>query len=205
VDYRKIYNDLVIRGKNRQLECYKESHHIIPKCMGGEDNNSNLVDLTPEEHYVAHQLLTKIYPENYALAKAAGMMIASRPSNKLYGWLRRRIAKAQSYYQGGEKNSQYGTRWVHNPETEESKKIKGDIEDGWVFGRYKEPKPPKVYKKDIKKQEYIKIYTEYYEIYDKVGFDEFVRITGYRYSNPNLVQMFLRHVEGFSPQNGKKR
>jgi hypothetical protein len=31
--------------------------------MDGSDLVSNLVYLTPEEHYVAHQLLVKMYPE----------------------------------------------------------------------------------------------------------------------------------------------
>jgi hypothetical protein len=47
--------------------------------------------------------------------------------------------------------------------------------------------------------------TEYYEIYKLVGFEEFVNITGYDKSKPNLVQSFNRYVDSFVPQNGKKR
>ncbi len=36
---------------------YYESHHIIPKSIGGPNTRSNLVLLTPEEHYVCHSLL----------------------------------------------------------------------------------------------------------------------------------------------------
>ena len=108
MNYAKIYDDLIARGKNRVLESYKERHHIIPRCLGGTDEPENLVDLTPEEHYVAHQLLIKIYNGNYALVKAAAMMIPNRPSNKLYGWLRRRFSESQKghKFQIGEKNSQ---------------------------------------------------------------------------------------------------
>ena len=61
MDYQKIYESIIARGKERVLIGeYTESHHIIPRCMGGSDNSDNLVDLTPEEHYVAHQLLIKI-------------------------------------------------------------------------------------------------------------------------------------------------
>ena len=39
---------------------YYESHHIIPKSIGGSDINSNLVLLTYREHIIAHYLLIKI-------------------------------------------------------------------------------------------------------------------------------------------------
>lgn len=35
----------------------KHLHHIIPKHMGGSDDSSNLVELTVEEHALAHKLL----------------------------------------------------------------------------------------------------------------------------------------------------
>jgi hypothetical protein len=66
MNYKKIYDNLISKGRNRVLNCYVERHHIIPKCMGGTDDEENLVELTPEEHYVAHQLLVKIYPKNKA-------------------------------------------------------------------------------------------------------------------------------------------
>jgi hypothetical protein len=34
-----------------------ELHHILPKCMGGNNNKTNLVRLTLREHYVCHLLL----------------------------------------------------------------------------------------------------------------------------------------------------
>jgi hypothetical protein len=137
MNYLKIYNSLIDRGKTRILKEYSEKHHIIPKCMGGDDSKDNLVDLTPEEHYVAHQLLVKIYPNNHSLIKAAQMMIPNRPSNKCYGWLRRKLSVVMSESQTGTGNSQYGTRWIHNLHLKESKKIpKNDtLPDGWLEGR----------------------------------------------------------------------
>lgn len=135
MNYVKIYNSLIEKGRIRKLDGYKEKHHIIPRCLGGSNESSNLVDLTPEEHYLAHQLLVKIHPGNHKLIRAAVMMIPNRKSNKLYGWLRKRFSEAQSNLQSKEGNSQFGSRWVHNKETKEIKKIKGDIESGWDFGR----------------------------------------------------------------------
>lgn len=67
MNYKKHYDLPITRGKNRMLEGYVERHHIIPRCMGGTDDLENLVDLTPEEHYVAHQLLVKMNPTNHKL------------------------------------------------------------------------------------------------------------------------------------------
>jgi hypothetical protein len=79
----------------------------------------------------------KIYPKNIALVNAAIMMIPNRPSNKLYGWLKRRFSDVQSDRQAGDGNSQFGTRWIHNVSLEKSKKIKKcePIPMGWNEGR----------------------------------------------------------------------
>lgn len=101
MNYKKHYDVLIDRARHRAIEGSTESHHIIPRCLGGSDGKKNRVDLTPEEHYVAHQLLVKIYPDNTGLLIAAMLMSrdnrnGKRSNNKLYGWLRRRASKAQS-------------------------------------------------------------------------------------------------------------
>lgn len=103
MNYKKIYDSLIRRGLDRNIQDqYVEEHHILPKCMGGENTKDNLVSLTPEEHFLAHQLLVKIYPNNYALVKAANMMCYSvndkigkkdRSNNKRYGWIRKKLYK----------------------------------------------------------------------------------------------------------------
>lgn len=82
------------------LSGYVEVHHVVPVCIGGTNERSNLVQLTAEEHFVAHQLLCKMYPDVRGLAFAVQAMTASnrlsqRTTNKLFGWLRKRYAKAQ--------------------------------------------------------------------------------------------------------------
>lgn len=128
---------LITRAQHRTLVGYIEEHHVIPRCIGGSDDLTNLVDLTPEEHYVAHQLLVKMYPGNPRLLRAAIFMTAKRPGNKCYGWLRRRLAEAQSIAQTGSNNTQYGTRWIHNNILKESRRIpKHDqLPTGWCEGR----------------------------------------------------------------------
>jgi len=61
MNYSNHYNLLIERAKIRTLTSYKEAHHIFPKCLGGTDEPSNLVNLTYREHYIAHLLLAKIY------------------------------------------------------------------------------------------------------------------------------------------------
>lgn len=100
MNYTKHYNNLIVRSKNRTLDGYKEKHHIIPKCMGGTDDPSNIAILTPEEHFVAHQLLVKMYPGNSKLIFAAHMMTVNsqlnKRTNKEYGWLKQRRAEEMS-------------------------------------------------------------------------------------------------------------
>lgn len=97
MNYKRIYDQLIERARNRVLSSYKERHHIVPRCMGGTDEISNLVDLTAEEHFVAHQLLVKIYPGVpgliYACIAMTGETHEGRAGNKAYGWIRRAVSE----------------------------------------------------------------------------------------------------------------
>jgi len=63
--YSKIYDKLISKAKNEsRIKCdeiYYENHHIYPRHLGGDDNESNLVLLTLKEHCIAHFLLWKIH------------------------------------------------------------------------------------------------------------------------------------------------
>lgn len=62
--YTKKYMLLIDSRKkmkrNRGDGAIYDSHHIIPKCMGGSNEKSNKVLLTPREHFICHLLLTKM-------------------------------------------------------------------------------------------------------------------------------------------------
>ena len=71
MNYKKVYDNII---KNAQKQnrikhqgIYLETHHIIPRCMGGDDKKTNLVNLTGTEHFICHKLLCKIYPVNNSL------------------------------------------------------------------------------------------------------------------------------------------
>ena len=140
MDYFKHYETLVERARNRNLEQYTENHHIWPKCIGGPDEKWNIVELTPEEHFLAHQLLIKIFPEEKGLIWAAHQMTChsktdKRNNNKLYGWLRRKnrqLAKQRI----GKNSSSFGKPWYHHPETLDNIKcFPEEVPEGYVKGR----------------------------------------------------------------------
>ena len=58
--YTRKYYQLIERARENIPEVYEE-HHIIPRCLGGDDNTENLVRLSYRQHYVAHVLLTKMH------------------------------------------------------------------------------------------------------------------------------------------------
>lgn len=60
--YTKWYNNIITNAKSRPIvkEIYTEKHHIIPKSLGGNDSEDNLVHLTAREHFVCHLLLPKM-------------------------------------------------------------------------------------------------------------------------------------------------
>jgi hypothetical protein len=63
--YKKWYDMIIENAKSRELDGYKERHHIIPKCIGGSNNKENLIDLTAREHFICHWLLTKCTTETF--------------------------------------------------------------------------------------------------------------------------------------------
>lgn len=70
MNYQKIYDQIVDRARKRKLEGYKEKHHVVPKCLGGSDEESNIVELTAREHFLCHWMLHRTYPKDMKLAKA---------------------------------------------------------------------------------------------------------------------------------------
>ena len=94
MNYTAIHDRIIERAKDRLLEGYGEWHHIVPVCLNGTNDPENLVLLTAEEHFLIHQLLVRIYPDNEKILYAATAMAmntnGNRPKNKMYGWLKRR-------------------------------------------------------------------------------------------------------------------
>ena len=102
MNYKKHYDVLCDRAKTRDIPNeYLERHHIIPKCMGGNDLQENIVALTAREHFIAHALLAQIYSETqygYKLASAFQFMAVDshggkRQNNRGYAYMRNLFSK----------------------------------------------------------------------------------------------------------------
>lgn len=87
MNYIKHYKTLCLSRQSLNREKsnteYFESHHIVPKSLGGSDDNSNLVLLTAKEHYIAHLLLYKHYKNigGEALKKMAFALVSMAAYN----------------------------------------------------------------------------------------------------------------------------
>jgi hypothetical protein len=84
--YNRWYNNIIDRAKLRTLTSYKEVHHIVPRALGGNDDNLNLVDLTAREHFICHWLLVKIHTgeARSKMINAMYMMRAEGPYQQRY-------------------------------------------------------------------------------------------------------------------------
>ncbi len=150
MNYTKIYNNIIEHARTRELDGYKEKHHILPSSLGGTNDTTNLVTLSAREHFICHYLLTKMYDkstvEYYKMLNAFIMMkcsntIQSRYFNShLYETKKVEYSKMVSMKQTGVGNSQYGSLWIYNLDLKKSKKIqKNEIDTwlskGWLLGR----------------------------------------------------------------------
>lgn len=103
MDYQRIYSDFIADrlGKQPTKPTYFERHHIVPRSLGGGDEKSNLIRLTPEDHFFAHLLLAKIHGGQ--MWSPVALMVGGRVSyykptisRIKHGWASRAMAKAKS-------------------------------------------------------------------------------------------------------------
>lgn len=97
MNYKKIYDQLVAKAKPRGLDkttvdYYTEIHHIVPKCLGGDDSEDNLVMFSAKEHYIAHLILAKLNPDVQGLTYAAFMMSIHSKGSRNYESLRNTVS-----------------------------------------------------------------------------------------------------------------
>jgi len=81
MNYKELYDNLIDYRKTNVLDYESgktETHHIIPRCLGGNDENSNLIILTTKEHLEAHYYLAKIYNEHIGISIAFMLMANTR-------------------------------------------------------------------------------------------------------------------------------
>lgn len=102
MNYLRVYDQFIANRRSKNVgDSYYEVHHILPRSLGGSNEQENLICLTPEDHFFAHLLLAKIH---------GGMLWVpvvmwfggdrrnwvGRRSRLDYGWARRECSKATS-------------------------------------------------------------------------------------------------------------
>lgn len=132
MNYQKIYDDICKRGQVRELtkEIYTEKHHIVPKCLGGGNEKSNLTKLTAREHFLVHYILTRIYPGNSKIWNACFKMCQTSknqqrfiPNSRLYEFIKIQWSNLNR----GANHFAFG-----KPKTDEHKKAIGDGNRGKI-------------------------------------------------------------------------
>ena len=99
MNYKKLHDAIIARSLRTTPIGYSEKHHIVPKCMNGTNDPTNIVRLPARDHFIVHRLLCKIYPENTKLRYAYEWMFSSPPRSrraKDVGWSKS-ISKSHVY------------------------------------------------------------------------------------------------------------
>jgi hypothetical protein len=117
--YSRWYYAIVANAQCRVTNGYTETHHIIPKSLGGTDLVENLVVLTAREHFICHRLLTKMAiskKHQYQMWNAFSCMLyRERPgqkrykvSSRIFENIKKEGSKIKSWKMSGEKNPMFG-------------------------------------------------------------------------------------------------
>jgi hypothetical protein len=83
MNYEALYSRFIEHRRAKGTPAgYFERHHVIPRCEGGSDDPSNIVDLTARDHIFAHLILAKWKGGKhwYALAWMLGNIYRSVPT-----------------------------------------------------------------------------------------------------------------------------
>lgn len=130
MNYQSHYDRLIEKHGTwvKPKGIYTERHRKLPGCMGGKYVEGNAFYMDPRAHFVAHQLLVKLYPGNQKIACVVWCMTISKSdtprNNRVYSWLRNRYS--QSHHMKSERlrkvMSEHATGRTGLKFTEESKR-----------------------------------------------------------------------------------
>lgn len=118
--YTNWYNSIINNARQRTLLGYTEKHHIIPSSIGGTNEHTNLVILTPREHFICHLLLTKMttgndyYKMSYALHMLSNVNNIGEgryvPNSRLYEYSKKLFKEALSNFWTDEKRKEHAEK-----------------------------------------------------------------------------------------------
>lgn len=175
MNYDRIYSEIILNRKCNPYIGYTEKHHIVPRSLGGSNKTENIVKLSAREHFICHWLLVKIHKNdkiNYSrMVKAFSMMCFThnkekqqryKVTSRIFQKYKVELSNILSAAQTGNKNSQFGKKWICNIELKQSLRIDKnlDLPAGWIDGRnkwkppYKRSNDSKIKKIVVKKYKY---------------------------------------------------
>lgn len=213
--YERVYKSLIEKAKQRNWYSKNysigkevvffpvETHHIVPKCMGGSNDESNLVVFSLREHYIAHLLLTKIYPNNDKIITAFQIM-SSRcgKDSKSYkvvreNWYRICSETSKKYYENPENRkamSEFMTEKVKD--FEYIKKVSEGVKKAYAQTNLRD-KISACSKQMWKNKEYIEKFEKNKWIYRTKEFREKTseRIKKENKNNPELKQKRINGIK----------
>lgn len=108
--YTKWYNRIIENAKKFETRNeYTETHHIVPKCLGGSDDTTNLIELSAREHFLCHWLLVKMTSGQSQIKMAFAFNAFRRSSrnqerpltSRQYNIVRKEVSKARSLFLQG--------------------------------------------------------------------------------------------------------
>ena len=151
MNWQQVYDNLVRKNHTFHEGEYFETHHIVPKSLGGTDDKNNLVNLTAREHYIAHLLLVKIAEMSGESSVHQKMLYAFncmkwgrckgkrtfKFNSRLYQKMKERYSKLRHSIMQTSHNPSIGKHWVMNMQLKACKLVNDSyiLEDGWVYGR----------------------------------------------------------------------
>lgn len=151
MNYHKLYESLIADAKNNpKPESYKEIHHIVPLCMGGSNDKTNLVELTARQHYLAHWLLYKMYRTKelvhawHSMSRIAIGQEQRNVNSHLFQYCKKERVKLLSIQYSGDGNNFYG-----KSHSERTKKLLSEKHKGKI---YKTPEQIKSWVETVAKQ-----------------------------------------------------
>lgn len=147
--HTKTYYDIINHARKNPPTDYGENHHIIPRCLGGNNNWKNIVKLTARQHYICHCLLVRMVDKQsdsyrrlvnaIIIMKAKSGRMERYVSSCLYEKAKIEYSKFKSIAMY-KNNHRSGRVWVANFDTRTTKTIKlseldSYISKGWKKGR----------------------------------------------------------------------
>lgn len=132
--YTTWYYQIIENSRKRHHVGYTEKHHIIPRCLGGDNSAENIVILTAREHFVCHRLLIKMVNKNHKhkMVYAAWQQSRSakfngaRITSRTFSILKEELSKSYT----GRKRPPFSEQWRENM----SKRASGDKNN--MFGKH---------------------------------------------------------------------